>query len=157
MAKYQSFENGKFDGKIPLKEVAGMSDKEITGLLQLGTLFYTQGQTESALKILEGLAALDPDNRLVQAALGAVYTKTGDNNAALETLNKANVLDPKDISVYVNRGEVLMRLGRVEDAGKDFKTALDLDPQRKSPAANRARLILVGLAAVAQKMKEKRA
>ncbi len=30
-----------------------------------------------------------------------------------------------------------------------------MDPERKNPAANRARLILVGLAAVAQKSKRK--
>ncbi len=66
-------------------------------------------------------------------------------------------MNPGDISIYVNRGEVLIRLGKVKEAASDFKKALDMDPERKSPAANRARLILVGLAAVAQKAKEKQA
>jgi tetratricopeptide (TPR) repeat protein len=155
--KYRKFVDGKFDGKVPFKDVAGMTDQEIFGLLQVSQLYYTQGRFDAAQTILEGLAVMDPDNKLVQSALGAVYTKKGNNDAALVALNKAAKLNPGDISIYVNRGEVLIRLGKVQEAAGDFKKALEMDPDRKSPAANRARLILVGLAAVAQKAREKQA
>jgi len=154
MATYQNFKDGKLDGTIPLKAVAKISDQEITGLLQLGAFYYNQGQTDKALTILEGLAAVDPDNALVQGSLGAVYVKAGRNEEALTTLNRAHAMVPTDTSVLVNRGEVMMRLGRTQEAGRDFKQAMDLDPQRKDPAANRARLIVVGLAAVARKIEE---
>jgi tetratricopeptide (TPR) repeat protein len=154
--KYKKIIDGKLDGKVPFKEVIGMSEAEIAGLLQLGHLYYTQGRTESAQKILEGLAVLDPDNKLVQSALGALYTKTGDNQPALAALDKAARMNPDDITIYVNRGEVYFRLGKVKEAADDFKKALAMDPERKNPAANRARLILVGLAAIAQKVREKK-
>lgn len=154
MATYQNFTDGKLGGTIPLKTVARISDQEITSLLQLGAFYYNQGQTEKALTILEGLAAMDPDNAAVQGALGAVFVKAGRNEEALATLNRAHAMTPDDISVLVNRGEVMMRLGRTQEAGRDFKQAMDLDPQRKDPAANRARLIVVGLAAVARKIEE---
>ena len=154
--KYKRIIDGKFDGKTTFKEVAGMTDAEFHGLLQLGHLYYTQGRTESAQKVLEGLAVLDPDHKRVQSALGALYTRTGDNEAALQALNKAARINPNDITIYVNRGEVHFRLGKVKEAADDFKKALAMDPERKNPAANRARLILVGLAAVAQKLKDKK-
>jgi len=154
MATYQNFKDGKLDGTIPLKTAAGMTDEQINSLLQLGAFYYNQGQTEHALTILEGLAAVDPDNATVQGSLGAVYVKAGRNEEALATLNRAHTMTPNDISILVNRGEVMMRLGRTQEAGRDFKQAMDLDPQRKDPAANRARLIVVGLAAVARKIEE---
>ena len=152
MATYQNFKDGKLDGAIPLKAVMKMSDQDVTDLLQLGSFYYRQGQVDKALTILEGLAAVDPDNATVQGSLGAVYVKAGRNEEALATLNRAHAMTPNDISVLVNRGEVMMRLGRTQEAGRDFKQAMD--PQRKDPAANRARLIVVGLAAVARKIEE---
>lgn len=154
MATYQNFKDGKLDGAIPLKAVMKMSDQDVTDLLQLGSFYYRQGQVDKALTILEGLAAVDPDNAMVQGSLGAIYVKAGRNEEALATLNRAHAMTPNDISVLVNRGEVMMRLGRTQEAGRDFKQAMDLDPQRKDPAANRARLIVVGLAAVARKIEE---
>ncbi len=156
MAERMSFD-GKFDGKIPLKDVVKLSEADILALLHTGALFYSQGQEGTAQNILEGVAAIDPDNKYVHAALGALLTRQGANEPALEALNKAAKLNPSDIGVYVNRGEVLFKLGRIDDAAKDFKKALEMDPKKTNPAANRARLILVGLAAIAQKAKEKRA
>ena len=156
MDKWKSFD-GKFDGKVAIKDVVKLTDTEILALLHMGALYYSQGRMDQAQTILEGVAAVDPDNKYVHAALGALFARKGANDQALESLNKAAKTDPGDIGVYVNRGEVLFKLGRIDDAAKDFKKALEMDPKKVNPAANRARLILVGLAAIAQKAKEKRA
>lgn len=151
MAEY--FKDGKVDGKA-IKDIVGMTEQDILALLQLGNTYYTQGRIDSALQMLEGVAAADPDNKYVYSMLGAVYTKRGDIQSALDALNKAETINPNDITLYVNRGEVRLKLGKAEDAAKDFKKAMDMDPDRKSPAANRARLILTGLAYVAKKVQE---
>lgn len=156
MDKWKSFD-GKFDGKLAIKDVVKMTDTEILALLHMGALYYSQGRMDQAQTVLEGVAAVDPDNKYVHAALGALFARKGANDQALESLNKAAKTTPDDIGVYVNRGEVLFKLGRIDDAAKDFKKALEMDPKKTNPAANRARLILVGLAAIAQKAKEKRA
>jgi Flp pilus assembly protein TadD len=156
MDKWKSFD-GKFDGKVAIKDVVKLTDTEILALLHMGSLYYSQGRMDQAQTVLEGVAAVDPDNKYVHAALGALFARKGANDQALESLNKAAKTDPNDVGVYVNRGEVLFKLGRIDDAAKDFKKALEMDPKKVNPAANRARLILVGLAAIAQKAKEKRA
>lgn len=154
--QYKVFKNGKFDGKLSIKDALSMPDQDINALLQLASVFYAEGKLDQARVTLEGIASVDPDNRYVHSALGALLTRKGENEAALTSLNRGLQLNPDDIAAYVNRGEVLFRLGKVEDSARDFKKALELDPQKKNPAANRARLILVGLAAIAQKAKEKR-
>jgi len=151
---YKNFANGKIDGKS-LKDVAGLGDKDILALLQLGSVYYQEGKLDKAETVLRGIAVTDPDNKYVFSALGALFARKGENEAAVEALNKGLQLNPNDISAYVNRGEVFFKLGRIEDSARDFKKALEMDPHKTDPAANRARLILVGLAALTQKAREK--
>jgi len=155
MAAYKEFRDGKFDGKIAIKDAVGISNAEILSLMQVGYLFYAEGKLDRAETVFNGIAALDPDNRYIHSALGALLARKGDNPAALEELNKGLEKNPNDIAAYVNRGEVLFKMKRVDESARDFKKALDLDPQKKSPAANRARVILMGMVAVAQKARKK--
>jgi tetratricopeptide (TPR) repeat protein len=157
MAKiYRTFKDGKFDGKHSLKEVGGLSDEDIQGMLQMAWMFYNQGKLESAQVVLQGVAAIDPDNKLVWGALGALYLRQSREEEALEVLNKAIRLDPEEISNYVNRGEVLFKLGQVEASARDFNKVLEMDPESKNPAANRARLILVGLGEIMKMVRQEK-
>ncbi len=144
-----TFTDGKMDGKS-LKQIGGLSDQDILGMLQTGWMFYSQGKLESAQVMLEGVAAIDPENKYVHSALGALFTRQGRNEDALTALNRAVEMNPEDISAYVNRGEVLFRIGKVKESAQDFQKALAMDPEKRNPAANRARMILAGLAQIGQ-------
>jgi len=158
MAKiYRTFKDGKFDGKYTLKEVGGLSDEDVQGMLQMAWMFYSQGKLESAEVILQGVAAIDPDNRLVWGALGALYCRQNRHEEALAALNKAVALNPDEISNYVNRGELLFKLGQVEASARDFNKAMAMDPEGRDSAANRARLIVAGLGEIVKMIRPQQA
>lgn len=127
------------------REEIGMSMEEFVAIGEMGTMFYTQGNTEKAQIIFEGMLELEPENDAVHSALGAVLTNTRQDEQALIHLNKAIELNETEIASFVNRAEVYLRKYEFESAVEDLRRAIELDPSEEDPGANRARAMVLGI------------
>lgn len=143
------------DGKTPLQEIAGLADKDVHAILQLGATLYSQGRRNEAEDLFRGAVLLNKENGLAHSGLGTVLTAQGHVDEAIETLNEAIRLLPEDIASYVNRAENYLKRAQFEEATADLKKALELDPEEQDPAANRARAIIVGMSELIKEMQAK--
>jgi len=130
-----------------LKDVVGISQRQIQGIAALGYNLYQQGKLKEAETIFRGLVATDDKSYYGYAGLGAIQLAKNppDLKKAQEYLSKAAQLNPEDASVQANLGEVLLRQAKFDDSAKLFKKAIELDPKQQDPGANRARAIVSGL------------
>lgn len=103
----------------------------------LAEAYSMNGNTGNAVKILEKLVKLEPDNMAYQRSLGAAYAERGFNKKALKQFEKTLKLEPDNPDVYAEiinlhldagqyrlaRGKLLMGLRCAEEQGRD-NTAL---------------------------------
>ena len=130
-----------------LKDVVGISQRQIQGIAALGYNLYQQGKLKEAETIFRGLVATDDKSYYGYAGLGTIQLAKNppDLKKAQEYLSKAAQLNPEDASVQASLGEVLLRQAKFDDSAKLFKKAIELDPKQQDPGANRARAIVSGL------------
>lgn len=127
-----------------LDAALGMNDEHLAAIAGLATAFYNEGKLESALKLMEGLTGLRPENGDYWSALGAILTRMEQHDQGIPALSLALHFNPKDTAALVNRGECYIGLGDVDHAADDFEAAMLLDPKQQDPAANRARQLAYG-------------
>ena len=101
---------------------------EALGYLQR---YDKEPSVNSALEILEKLAAGGSESALVQAALARgylhKYTLTQDTSwadRAMKATDRATALDPALAEVHVTRGQLLLRTGKAAAALEEFQKAL---------------------------------
>src|SRR5277367_3608933 len=77
---------------------------------------FAAGNSEEALKLLDGLAALAPEPAGVERLRGFIYYQQRDMGAAEAAYAKAMAQDPSDLESVQMRGVTLYSLGRPADA-----------------------------------------
>lgn len=149
MAKNEGLTNDQFvkrlEGNSSVHEALGLTTEDLNQIAGLAAAFYQENKLESALKLLEGLVALQPERAEYWSALGAVLTRLERQEEAVPALNAALKLNSKDTAALVNRGECYLALADNEKAAADFKEAIQLDPKQQDPASNRARQLAYGM------------
>ncbi|MEZ5403562.1 MAG: tetratricopeptide repeat protein [Bryobacteraceae bacterium] len=139
------------EGKQSLNDLLGLTEKQIQAIAVMGHQLLSQGRAEDAIRIFEGLTALDPGSYFGWAGLGAAHLIEGRVEDAAGALARAASIDSTDATVQANLGEALLRQGKVDEAKPHLHRAMELDPEKTDPGANRARAILLGIsAAIAQ-------
>lgn len=126
-----------------LKESIGMTNDQVTALIQLGHLLYREGRFEEAQTVFDGISILDESVAYSHIALGAIAARENKFDAAEEHLTRAITISSEDIFAWSNRGEVRLRMGKFADALSDFQEAIRRDPESRHPAANRARTLVI--------------
>ncbi|MEZ5356682.1 MAG: tetratricopeptide repeat protein [Bryobacteraceae bacterium] len=134
-------------GDQSLNALLGLTPHQIQAIAVMGYQLLEQGQTADAVRVFEGLTAVDAKSYFGFAGLGAAHLIGGRLEEAVGALQTAVSLDAEDATVQANLGEALLRLGRFEDAKPHLHRSMDLDPGRTDPGANRARAILLGISA----------
>ncbi|MFN2387977.1 MAG: tetratricopeptide repeat protein, partial [Thermoanaerobaculia bacterium] len=101
---------------------------EALGYLQR---YDREASVDSALEILEKLAAEASESALVQAALARGYLhkytltqETGWAERAMKASDRATALDPALAEVHITRGHLLLRTGKAAAALQEFQKAL---------------------------------
>jgi tetratricopeptide (TPR) repeat protein len=113
-------------GRATLGEAAGWTAEEMSLMAGLGFALAEQGRTKEALRIFEGLAALDPHASYFQSALGALWLRMNRPERAVAHLNAALESDPRDFLALLNRGEAWMLLDDRAAARRDLAAAVAL-------------------------------
>jgi tetratricopeptide (TPR) repeat protein len=96
---------------------------------ELGRLYYTRGDRDDAVRLLEKAIEIDPGYALPYTGLGAVFNNERKFEKAIPYLEKALALDPTDPITYYNLAIAHSNLGRSREAERVFKQAIQLNPR----------------------------
>ena len=135
-------------GERTWAEVEGMTFEEAQSIARLGCELAGAGRLEEALVVFEGLAALNPRDGAVRAALGTVLQKLGRLEEARTEYDAALQFTPDNPVALANRGELRLRAGD-RDGLLDLARATESDPHGETAAARRARALLRAMALIA--------
>jgi tetratricopeptide (TPR) repeat protein len=109
----------------------------------LATALLTDGQLDEALKVLNLIVAVEPQDALSQIHISEVQRRQGHYDLALQTLEKAKPLAPDSLELTFNEALLYDSLGRYDDAvsvlQKLISTTAKSDGKYSDPEkANRA-------------------
>ena len=84
-------------------------------------LLLQQGRCLEAEVLLEGLLAIDSQNRYCRLALATVWVMQGDLRKAVEQFDLLITFDPNDVEVRARRCEAYLRLNWMQAAEEDLR------------------------------------
>lgn len=96
---------------------------------QLSELYFSQGEVDKALGVLDRGYAANPDNFSLVSGYGIALVKNGAFDKGIEVLGKALPLFDEDAEVWNFLGVAYWRRGEYERALEHFNAALALAPE----------------------------
>ena len=111
-------------GRLSLRQIAGLSEEELYAIAVQGYLLFLQGKVDAARILFEGLVAVEPRNAYYYRALGAMYWRLQEPQKAVKQFTYAIRVAPRDVSSYVNRAEVYVAQRQLELARGDLDAAI---------------------------------
>lgn len=141
--------------QISYSQLAGIPQKDLYHLSEIGHVKLTHGRLDEAKKIFECLVKIDHKNPFYHACLGAVAQKASKFVDAVYEYSEALKLKKDDVLALVNRGEIYLIHKNFKKAAEDFRSAILLDPLGKNKYANRARSLVIAIKRNLQMQKEK--
>lgn len=121
--------------------VLGWTETEVEDLRFLSYSYIQQGIYDVALRFLEALTVLCPDNLYDLQMLGALHLQTGNGLKALDYLDRALKLDPSHLLTQLNRAKTLFMLG-YKRQGLAQASRLEIAPD--AMIADEAKALLLG-------------
>lgn len=100
--------------------------------LELAGMYFSRGQTHTALDELKAAMAMSPDLPEAHSLRGLVLASTGDLRGAEESFQRALQLAPRDADAMHNYGWFLCQQRRFDEADAQFRNAL-AQPQYAEP------------------------
>ncbi|MDO8643422.1 MAG: tetratricopeptide repeat protein [bacterium] len=141
VAKVKKQLGGFLEGDLPWLRLFTLPPEQLHELAKIGYSHFESSRYETARKIFEGLAILDPENYYYHSMLAVIAQREEKWAEAILEYSIALDRNPADRSSYTNRGEVYFKLGFLREARNDFELAVGGD-DGKDPWANRARLLM---------------
>ena len=108
--------------------------------LALGVALASRGETEEAIRVLEGLRRRAPRFPGVSRVLAFAQLEAGRCAEAEETFREALARQPLASDLHEGLGRCLKRRGARAEARQSLERAVELDPQRRSARALLAEL-----------------
>ena len=136
-------------GELSWSAYFGLGHDVLTAMAAYGHNLYSQGRLDDAVKIFEGLKAIDRNSYYGYAGMGAVHLQRGEFAQAEAELRQAIELDPGQACLRANLFEALLRQSKLDDAVAAYEAARDLDPQGRDESVNRAGHLVAALAELA--------
>ncbi len=131
--------------QISYAQLAGLPQKELFKLSEVGHVKLTHGRVQEAKKIFEVLTKVDHKNPFYHVCLGSVHQKMNLFIDAVHEYTEALKLKQDDLTSLVNRGEIYLKHKNFKRAAEDFRSAILLDPMGKNSYANRARSLVIAI------------
>ena len=122
------------------QRVLAANPRHIDALINLGMLFYEQGQLESAAGSFLRAVAVHPDGAVAHFNLGSVLEELGQLETARQHLRIAVRLDPSHADAHYNLAFVCDKLAAPAEARRHWQLYIDLDPTSPWCAYARDRL-----------------
>ena len=102
----------------------------------LAMLLADRGQHEQAIKPLEQLLRMDPDNVEARNNLGRVLLTQGKVVEAITQFRRVLGLQPDSVDAHVGLGVALSSRGELQEAVQHYRQALKIDPTSADAHAN---------------------
>ena len=119
----------KYADSVRLLEEVIRARKDYAGAYgQLSELYFSQGEVDKALGVLERGYASNPDNFVLVSGYGIALVKNGRFDQGIEALGKALPLFDQDAEVWDNLGLGYWKKGEYERAVEHLDAALALAP-----------------------------
>jgi predicted Zn-dependent protease len=128
------------EGSATLQQLRGYSDEALHAVARQAVVLFLQGKLADARSIMQGLAAVNPEDAYFARILGVAECAAGELEEALAAFDAAVRLDPQEPAGYVGRAEVLLAMGRRARAVEDLKRALAGGSDSRMAAKARAML-----------------
>lgn len=103
--------------------------KNADALHFLGLVAHRQGDTQTALSLLEQSILVSPHNASFFINLGLVLKESGQAERAIPLLRHSLTLDPSQYEAHFNLGTLYAQAGATRDAMKSLVEAIRLQPQ----------------------------
>jgi len=143
-------------GDLTLAQVEGYEADDLYAIADMGYDMYEEGRYDDALKIFQGLNALNHLDPYFHNMLGALYEMKGNLDKAISHLYASVTLYPDDVHSWASVGELMLERsaryqveGNAEEAAEVFNgavealgKAIELDPKGENPASLRARTLV---------------
>ena len=126
--------------ETPLRREAEEKGPAIRRHFTAARRLFVEKRYEEALKELQELLTLDPENHVAHYAMGMALKELERFKEAVEAFKKATGLRPGDANPYAQMGFIMVRVGDYEEGVKSLEKFLSLAPD--SPLANEARKAL---------------
>lgn len=97
----------------------------------LGSLYFSQKDTDKAIKHFEHALSINPQFSQAANNLGNVWQDLGHTEKAITAYEQALASNPELSAAWNNLGNTLSRCNRSIDASKLFLKALEIDPNYK--------------------------
>ena len=107
-----------------------------TAQLDMGNLFYNEGDFDSAITWFDKAIRAYPDYDKALRNLGRAYYMKGIYDSARAVFEKSLELDPDNTDVYNNIGLSYYNEGRFDEAKEIFGRAIEIDPGYIEPYIN---------------------
>ncbi len=101
---------------------------DVDAAMVMSGIEMSQGHTERALEIYNGLLATNPNNAGIYNQIGYYYAWRGDYDKAMESFKKYQFMAPDQANPYDSLGEVQAYSGRYDEAIANLNRALTLKP-----------------------------
>jgi len=105
-------------------------NKDVVREWLMANMKRTPTGEEDAIKQLEELGKLAPENTAIVFWKSFIQAEYGHGEEALKGFDKLTSLQPDSAVNWVGKGQVLESMNRHEDAFKAFDVATSLDPER---------------------------
>ncbi|MBI2803582.1 MAG: hypothetical protein HYX68_01195 [Planctomycetes bacterium] len=96
---------------------------------KLGVLLSAIGKQDEAVRNLQAVAKLDPNDSFGLSMLASMAYMEGRAEDAAALCAKADAIDPYDAKIHYLWGTALLKLDRVAEAGKLFGLTVTIDPR----------------------------
>lgn len=124
----QAFQSNSLnEAELILKNVLKIDKNNPAALQILGLTMAVQKKYKDAIKYLDRVAQIFPNDASIHYNLAKVLMDDGQDRAALRHHKKTNELDPSNSEALVNFGKSLFKLGEHEKALEKFSLAVDLN------------------------------
>jgi tetratricopeptide (TPR) repeat protein len=132
-------------GEITASTIMGLSPEEVFMIAERGYTMMAQGRLDSALRIFDGLAYLNPYEPYFYTVLGSICQQKDDVQRAMDCYNIAIRLQPYNINALANRGELYFNQNMLAEAMQDFSAVVQFDPEGQNESTVRVGVLLRAL------------
>ena len=133
----QEIQANKLDSaKSRLKEVLSVEERHPEALRILGVIAALQQEWSEALRLIDLVLEIDPENALAFSNQGNILNELKRYEEALECYEKAIRYQPHYAEAYSNQGNVLQALGRYEEALASYEKATEIEPTYSEAFSN---------------------
>jgi len=126
--QYESDPDSRLQAIEAYQRVLRTNPHHMDALINVGMLFYEQGELESATGSFLRAVAVDQDNAVAHFNLGSVLEELGQLETSRKHLRIAVRLDPSHADAHYNLAFVCDRLGAPSEARQHWQTYIKLDP-----------------------------